>query len=143
MSATERSVEIATTAAQAAADKLGEDIVIIDVSDQLVITDCFVVVTASNERQVGAIVDGVEEALLKQKVKPVRREGAREGRWVLLDFVDVVVHVQHSDERSFYDLPRLWRDCPHIPFVDASAPEESANGKDSDNGSDGGPGDAE
>ncbi|WP_153506310.1 ribosome silencing factor [Cumulibacter manganitolerans] len=124
MSATERSVEIATIAAQAAADKLGEDIVIIDVSDQLVITDCFVVVSASNERQVGAIVDAVEEALLKQKVKPVRREGAREGRWVLLDFVDVVVHVQHSDERSFYDLPRLWRDCPHIPFTDASAPKQ-------------------
>ena len=123
MSATERSIEIATIAAQAAADKLGEDIVIIDVSEQLVVTDCFVVVTASNERQVGAIVDAVEETLLKQKVKAVRREGAREGRWVLLDFIDVVVHVQHSDERSFYDLPRLWRDCPRIDFVDSSAPK--------------------
>ena len=54
--------------------------------------------------------------------KPVRREGAREGRWVLLDFVDVVVHVQHTDERSFYGLERLWRDCPTIPF-DVSADE--------------------
>lgn len=116
MSATEQAIEIATTAANAAADKLGQDIVIIDVSDQLVITDCFVVVTATNERQVGAIVDAVEERLLKDKVKPVRREGQREGRWVLLDFVDVVVHVQHTDERHFYDLPRLWRDCPRIPF---------------------------
>lgn len=126
MSATERSIQIATTAAQAAADKLGKDIVIIDVSDQLVITDCFVVVTATNERQAGAIVDAVEEALLAQKIKPVRREGAREGRWVLLDFVDIVVHVQHTDERTFYDLPRLWRDCPQIPFIDASAPQDDA-----------------
>jgi len=120
MSATERSLEIANIAAKAAADKLGEDIVIIDVSDQLVITDYFVVVTASNERQVGAIVDAVEETMLKEKLKPVRREGQREGRWVLLDYVDIVVHIQHSDERSFYDLPRLWRDCPQIPFVDES-----------------------
>lgn len=119
MPATDRAIELATIAAQAAADKLGEHIVIIDVSEQLVITDCFVVVSASNERQVGAIVDAVEERLLQQKVKPVRREGAREGRWVLLDYVDIVVHVQHAEERSFYDLPRLWRDCPQIPFVDA------------------------
>lgn len=123
MSATERSIEIATTAANAAADKLGQDIVIIDVSDQLVITDCFVVVTATNERQASAIVDAVEETLLKQKIKPVRREGQREGRWVLLDFVDVVVHVQHIDERNFYDLPRLWRDCPRIPFEPSTTPE--------------------
>ena len=124
MTASDESITMATVAAQAASSKLAEDVVVIDVSGQLVITDCFVVVTASNERQVGAIVDAVEEALLKQRVKPVRREGAREGRWVLLDFVDVVVHVQHSDERSFYDLPRLWRDCPHIPFTDASAPKQ-------------------
>lgn len=116
MTATERSIEIATVAARAADAKLGEDIVIIDVSDQLVITDCFVVVTASNERQANAITEAIEEALLAQKLKPVRREGAREGRWVLLDYIDVVVHVQHSDERNFYDLPRLWRDCPQIPF---------------------------
>lgn len=124
MSATERSIQIATIAADAAADKLGQDIVIIDVSDQLVITDCFVVVTATNERQASAIVDAVEEALLREKVKPVRREGQREGRWVLLDFVDVVVHVQHTDERNFYDLPRLWRDCPRIPYEQPAAPAD-------------------
>lgn len=126
MTATDRSIEIATVAAQAADSKLGADIVIIDVSDQLVITDCFVVVTASNERQVGAITDAIEEALLAQGVKPVRREGAREGRWVLLDYVDIVVHVQHSDERNFYDLPRLWRDCPQIPFESAGAGSAAA-----------------
>lgn len=127
MTATERSIEIATVAAKAADAKLGEDIVIIDVSDQLVITDCFVVVTASNERQVSAISEAVEEALLAQQLKPVRREGAREGRWVLLDYVDIVVHVQHSDERNFYDLPRLWRDCPQIPFESAGAPADDAS----------------
>jgi ribosome-associated protein len=89
---------------------------VLDVSDQLVITDCFVIASAANERQVGAIVDSVEEKMRAAGTKPVRREGAREGRWVLLDFVDVVVHVQHADERSFYGLERLWKDCPRIPF---------------------------
>lgn len=135
MTATERSIEIATVAAKAADAKLGEDIVIIDVSDQLVITDCFVVVTASNERQVSAITEAVEEALLAQQLKPVRREGAREGRWVLLDYVDIVVHVQHSDERNFYDLPRLWRDCPQIPFEAAgAAADDVASGEQADEG---------
>jgi ribosome-associated protein len=78
----------------------------------------FVIASAPNERQVQAIVDGVEERLRQDGVKPVRREGHREGRWVLLDFIDVVVHVQHSEERVFYALDRLWRDCPTIPFVD-------------------------
>ena len=116
MPATERAVELALAAAQAAADKKANDIVIIDVADQLVITDCFVIASAPNERQVQAIVDAVEEGMAAAGAKPVRREGAREGRWVLLDFVDVVVHVQHSEERSFYGLERLWKDCPMIPF---------------------------
>ena len=120
MPATERSRELALTAAQAAADKKAEDIVLIDVADQLVITDVFVVASAPNERQVIAIVDAIEEALLNlpEKVKPVRREGERAGRWVLLDYIDIVVHIQHADEREFYALDRLWKDCEHIPFVD-------------------------
>lgn len=126
MSATERSIELATAAATAAVEKLATDIVIIDVSGHLIITDCFVIASASNERQVKSIVDAVEERLLKQKVKAVRREGAREGRWVLLDFVDIVVHVQHTEERVFYDLARLWKDCPEIPFEDRAIPAESA-----------------
>jgi ribosome-associated protein len=118
--ATERAVEMALTAAQAAADKKAEKITILDVSEHLVITDIFVLASAPNERQVQAIVDAVEEALLRmpEKAKPVRREGERAGRWVLLDFNDIVVHVQHSDEREFYALDRLWKDCPHIEFVD-------------------------
>jgi ribosome-associated protein len=115
-----RANELALAAAQAASDKLATDIVVLDVSEQLVITDAFVIASAPNERQVSAIVDSVEERLLGMGAKPVRREGEREGRWVLLDFVDIVVHVQHAEERSFYALERLWKDCPVIPFVDAA-----------------------
>jgi ribosome-associated protein len=118
--ASERALQLASTAAQAAADKKAEDIVILDVADQLVITDVFVLASAPNERQVMAIVDAIEERLLTlaEKAKPVRREGERAGRWVLLDYVDIVVHVQHNDEREFYSLDRLWKDCPRIPFAD-------------------------
>jgi ribosome-associated protein len=114
MTATEHALELTRTAAEAAADKLGSDIVAFDVSDQLAITDVFLVVTAANERQVGAVVDGVEEALRGLGAKPVRREGDREQRWVLLDYLDLVVHVQHVDERRFYALERLWQDTPQI-----------------------------
>ena len=121
MTASARSVELALTAAQAASDKLAADIVVLDVSEQLVITDVFVVASAPNERQVSSIVDEIELRLRQLGVKPVRREGEREARWVLLDFVDIVVHVLHAEERVFYALERLWKDCPAIPFVDATA----------------------
>ena len=126
MPATERAVELALTAAQAAADKKAEDIVLLDVADQLVITDAFVLASAPNERQVLAIVDAIEEKLLElpEKAKPVRREGERSGRWVLLDYVDIVVHVQHSEEREFYALDRLWKDCPRIEFDPSPAVAE-------------------
>jgi ribosome-associated protein len=111
---------LALTAAQAAADKKAENIAILDVADQLVLTDAFLLASAPNERHVLAIVDAIEEALvaLPEKAKPVRREGERAGRWVLLDYVDIVVHVQHNEEREFYALDRLWKDCPRVPFVD-------------------------
>ena len=114
MTATDRATELATAAALAAADKLASDVVALDVSDQLVITDVFLIASAPNDRQVRAIVDAVEERLDTLGVKPIRREGHREGRWVLLDFGDLVVHVQHVEERAFYALERLWRDCPTI-----------------------------
>src|SRR5918997_7057646 len=115
---------MALSAAQAAADKKAQDIVVIDVAEKMVITDAFVLASAPNERQVQAIVDAIEEALvsLPEKAKPVRREGERSGRWVLLDYVDIVVHVQHTEEREFYALDRLWKDCPTIPFVDRDLP---------------------
>ncbi|MGH3433564.1 MAG: ribosome silencing factor [Thermocrispum sp.] len=112
MAATAEARRVAETAAHAAADKKASDIVLLDVSERLVITDVFVIASAPNERQVGAIVDAIEEKLIAIGHKPVRREGAREGRWVLLDYVDVVVHVQHAEERTFYGLERLWKDCP-------------------------------
>ena len=115
MTATVEAVEIAQVAARAADEKLASDVVVLDVSEQLVITDCFVIASAPNERQVNAIVDNVEERLREAGHKPVRREGTREGRWALLDYIDVVVHIQHNDERNFYALERLWKDCPVVP----------------------------
>jgi ribosome-associated protein len=114
VTAAPEAVAMAEVAARAAASKLADDVVVIDVSDQLVITDCFVIASASNERQVNAIVDEVEEKMRAAGYKPARREGTREGRWTLLDYVDIVVHIQHQDERDFYALDRLWRDCPLV-----------------------------
>lgn len=122
MTATEKAVEIARTAARAAVAKLAKDPVAFDVSDRLAITDVFLIVAATNERQVGAVVDAVEEALLKDGVKAVRREGDRENRWVLLDFLDTVVHVQHSEERALYALERLWKDCPRLDLGELEPP---------------------
>ncbi|GAB3071078.1 MULTISPECIES: ribosome silencing factor [unclassified Phycicoccus] len=114
MPATDRSLELAKAAAVAADDKLATTIAGIDVSEQLALTDVFVIVSASTDRQVGAIVDAVEDTLREKGAKPIRREGERDGRWVLLDFGDIVVHVQHDEEREFYELERLWKDCPEI-----------------------------
>lgn len=116
MTATERALELVHAAAKAAADKLASEIVAFDVSEQLVITDAFLVASAANERQVKAVVDEVEDKLRELGAKPIRREGERDGRWVLIDYAEVVVHVQHTDERAFYALERLWRDCPVIPL---------------------------
>ncbi|QKE84338.1 ribosome silencing factor [Arthrobacter sp. NEB 688] len=114
MTASDRSLELARAAATAASDKLATTISGIDVSEQLALTDVFVIVSAESERQVGSIVDEVEDVLRERGVKPIRREGQREGRWVLIDFGDIVVHVQHDEEREFYELERLWRDCPAL-----------------------------
>ena len=111
---TERAIELVTTAAQAASDKLASNLLAFDVSEQLVITDAFLLCSASNERQVKSIVDEVEDKLRGIGAKPIRREGQRAGRWVLIDYADIVVHVQHEEERQFYALERLWRDCPTI-----------------------------
>jgi len=114
---TDRSQELITAAAQAAADKLAHDIIAFDVSEVLSITDAFLIASAANDRQVRAIAEEIEDQLReKLDVKPVRREGEREGRWILLDYLDIVVHVQHSEERSFYSLDRLWKDCPELPI---------------------------
>jgi len=114
MSASTEAVAAAVAAAEAASDKLATDIVAIDVSEQLVITDVFVICSAANERQAKAIVDAVQERLHGMGVKAIRREGLKEGHWVLLDFGDVVVHVQLAEDRVHYAIERLWKDCPVI-----------------------------
>lgn len=114
MSASQQSIELASIAAQAADDKLGSNIAVIDVSDVLAISDVFVVISGSNDRQVRAIVEEVEDALTKAGAEPKRREGNRENRWVLLDYGTFVVHVQRESEREFYGLDRLYADCPRI-----------------------------
>ncbi len=125
MSATDHALQLATAAAQAASDKLADNILAFDVSDQLVITDVFVLCSAKNDRQVKSIVDEVEDRLREIGAKPIRREGERDGRWVLIDYGDVVVHVQHEEERQFYALERLWRDCPLVEL-----PESVTSGRE-------------
>ncbi|MBW8171549.1 ribosome silencing factor [Ornithinimicrobium sp. Arc0846-15] len=127
MTANERAVELAQAAAVAAGSKLGQDIVALDVSEQLALTDVFVIASAPNERQVNAIVDAVEEKLLGLESKPLRREGHRESRWVLLDFSDIIVHVMHSEDREFYALEKLWKDCPTVPLPEVEVEVESAD----------------
>jgi ribosome-associated protein len=116
VTATARAVELAGIAAEAAAEKLAADIIAYDVSEQLVITDVFLLCSAANDRQVQAIVDQIEEKMRLAGVRPVRREGERERRWVLLDYLDIVIHIQHAEERVYYALERLWKDCPRIPL---------------------------
>ena len=119
MSATDRALELVRTAAQAASDKLADNIVAFDVSEQLVITDAFLLCSAQNDRQVRAVVDEIEDRLRDIGAQPVRREGERDGHWVLIDYADVVVHVQHEEARAFYALERLWRDCPLVELPDS------------------------
>ncbi|MCX5212963.1 ribosome silencing factor [Kitasatospora sp. NBC_00240] len=134
MTVTDHSQELINVAAQAAADKLAHNIIAFDVSEVLSITDAFLIASANNDRQVKSIAEEIEEQLREQlDVKPVRREGEREGRWILLDYLDIVVHVQHSEERSFYSLDRLWKDCPELALpADALASRNRPEGAETD-----------
>ena len=114
---------MAETAAHAAQEKLATNIAAIDVSDVLAITEVFVLASADNERQVGSIVDEVEDEMTKQGFEPQRREGNRENRWVLLDYGNIVGHVQRNDQREFYGLDRLYHDCPALEIEGIEAPE--------------------
>ena len=124
MTATDHAVQLVRTAALAAADKLATDQLAFDVSEQLAITDAFLLASGANDRQVRAIVEEIEDKLRELDAKPIRREGHRDGRWVLLDYGDVVIHVQHTEEREFYALERLWRDCPQVELNLDSVPAE-------------------
>ena len=115
VTASDKAAQMVRIAAEAAADKLADGIIAYDVSEQLVITDAFVLCSAPNDRQVRAIVEEVERRLRGEAdAKPVRREGERDGRWVLLDYIDIIVHIQHEEDRLFYALERLWKDCPQL-----------------------------
>lgn len=123
MTVPETTLDALKVAAAAAADKVGTHIVAVDVAERLGLTDAFLIASGASERQVNAIVDGVEEALLKDlQLKPLRREGRSDGHWVLLDYGHFVVHVQHQEDREFYALDRLWKDSPAI---DLGLPEEA------------------
>lgn len=121
----EESREAAVAAARSASAKQAEGVAILDVHGLIVITDFFVIASGETDRQVRTIVEEVEKALRELGRKPVRREGETEGRWVLLDYVDVVVHVFAEEEREYYDLERLWRDAPRVDWTENGAASSS------------------
>jgi ribosome-associated protein len=121
VAASERARELLRVAALAADAKQAEDLVALDVSGPLPLTDVFLLATGRNERNVLSIASEVEDKLIEAGAKPLRREGRSEGRWVLLDFGDLVVHVFHEEDRMYYSLERLWKDCPVLP-LDLPAP---------------------
>lgn len=116
MTASTRALELVQAAALAADAKQAEDLVALDVTGPLQLTDVFLLATGRNERNVQSIADAVEERLLELGAKTLRREGRSEGRWVLIDVGDIVVHVFHDEDRQYYALERLWSDCPTIPL---------------------------
>jgi len=121
MQSPETAEEMLRLAAQAAVDKGGEDLVALNVSEPLPLVDIFLLVTGNSERNVAAIADEIEDRLIESGHKRVRREGRAEARWVLLDFGDLIVHVFHQEERVYYGLERLWKDCPVVP-IDVAEP---------------------
>jgi ribosome-associated protein len=116
VTATDHARELLQIAAIAADAKQGDDLVALDVSGPMPLTDIFLLVTGRNERNVISIANEIEDQLIEHGSKPLRREGRSEGRWVLLDFGDLVVHVFHEEDRMYYSLERLWKDCPVIPI---------------------------
>ncbi|MFB2556291.1 ribosome silencing factor [Herbiconiux liangxiaofengii] len=121
MTASTTATELAQTAARAADDKQAENLVALDVSGPLPLTDVFLLASGRNERNVIAIAEEIQDRLGEAGVKTLRREGASEGRWILLDFGDLVVHVFHEEDRMYYSLERLWKDCPVIPLAVTAA----------------------
>lgn len=115
MPATSETIKHLHVAAKAAEEKLGENLVALDVTEPFALAEIFLIVSAKNERQALAIADEIEDQLAREKVRVRFREGRETGRWILMDFGDLVVHVMHEQERDFYSLERLWRDCPIVP----------------------------
>lgn len=116
MTASDHSLDLLAIAVAAADARGGQDLVALDVSLPLPLADIFFLVSGRSERNVIAIADEIEARLNAAGAKPLRREGASEGRWVLLDFGDLVAHIFHEEERVYYGLERLWSDCPVVPI---------------------------
>ena len=127
MTATPRAIELLQIAARAADDKQADDLVALDVSGPLPLTDVFLLATGRSERNVVAIAGEIEDKMLEAGARTLRREGRAEGRWILLDFGDVVVHVFHDEDRQYYSLERLWSDCPAIPLDVVTASSTAAS----------------
>jgi ribosome-associated protein len=113
--------EVAARAARAALAKQATDIVVLDIHELIVITDYFVICTASSNRQVKTVIEAIEDSIRELGEKPTRREGEDEAGWWLLDYIDVVVHVFGEEEREYYDLERLWRDAPTLEWQEPDA----------------------
>ena len=120
MTATAQALATVALAADAASQKLATDLVALDVSDHMPLTDIFLLCSGRNERMVMSIADELEDTLGAQGIRKIRQEGRSLGRWILMDFGDVIVHIFHEEERLFYQLERLWRDCPVVPLPDAA-----------------------
>lgn len=130
MTASDHAHRLLAVAARAADAKGGEDLVALDVSEPLPFADVFLLVSGNSERNVVAIADAVVDAVREAGDDVMRREGRDGGRWALLDFGDLVVHVFHQEERLYYGLERLWRDCPAIPVRPLLERQESPAGGD-------------
>jgi ribosome-associated protein len=121
LTATPKAIQVANIAAAAAADKLAENIIALDVTEPMPLTDVFLLASGRNERQVASIADEIEFKLHEAGIKYLRREGKETGRWILLDFGDVICHVMHEEDRMYYSLERLWKDCPVVKLDAVSA----------------------
>ena len=113
--------DLVVAAARAAASKQAQDVAVLDVRDLIVITDYFLIASGASDRQVRTIAEEIERSVRDKGLRPVRREGEREGHWVLLDFVDFVAHVFLDEDREFYDLERLWSDAPRVEWNERAA----------------------
>jgi ribosome-associated protein len=114
VTASPRALDLLKVAASAADSKQAIDLVALDVSGPLPLTDVFLIASARNERNAQAVADEIEDKMIEAGAKPLRREGKSEGRWILLDFGDVVAHVFTEEDRQYYSLERLWKDCPVV-----------------------------
>lgn len=126
MPASAKAIETLKIAAEAASSKAAENPIALDVSGPIPLTDIFFIASGRNERQVAAIADEIEEKLLEKGIKLLRREGKSLGRWILLDFGDLICHIMHEQDRMYYSLERIWSDCPVIAITQAT--QQSALG---------------